>query len=106
MNNRKNAYKEVYTILQELNEEEYNKIPPEIIEAIRANMNEEYDYELDEELELKDQQMIPETKGNTIPPSIENKEYNERFIFPNALRLQKENKKILIVAINPIINEN
>lgn len=62
MNNRKNAYKEVYTILQELNEEEYNKISPEIIEAIRANMNEEYDYELDEELELKDHQMLPKTK--------------------------------------------
>ena len=25
MSNRKNAYAEVYTILQELNEEEYNK---------------------------------------------------------------------------------
>ena len=43
MNNRKNAYTEVYTILQELDEEEYNKIPSEIIEAIRTNMNEEYD---------------------------------------------------------------
>ena len=42
MNNRKNAYTEVYTILQDLNEEEYNKIPPEIIEAIRMNKNEEY----------------------------------------------------------------
>ena len=63
MNNRKNAYKEVYTILQELNEEEYNKIPLEIIEAIRLNMNEEYEYELDEELELKDHQMLPETKA-------------------------------------------
>lgn len=63
MNNRKNAYTEVYTILQELNEEEYNKIPPEIIEAIRANRNEEYEYELDDELELKEHQMLPETKA-------------------------------------------
>ena len=45
-------------------------------------------------------------KGSIIPPSIENNEYNERLIFPNALRLQKEKKKILIVDINPIINAN
>lgn len=63
MNNRKNAYTEVYTILQELNEEEYNKIPPEVIETIEANRNEEYEYDLDDELELKDQPTLPETKA-------------------------------------------
>ena len=63
MNNRKNAYTEVYTILQELNEEEYNKIPPEVIKTIEANRNEEYEYELDDELDLKDQPMLPETKA-------------------------------------------
>ena len=63
MNNRKNAYTEVYTILQELNEEEYNKIPLEVVEAIKLNRNEEYDYKLDDELELKEQPMLPETKA-------------------------------------------
>ena len=63
MNNRKNAYAEVYTILQDLNEEEYNKIPPEVVEAIKVNRNEEYEYELDDELELKDQPMLSETKA-------------------------------------------
>lgn len=63
MSNRKNAYAEVYTILQELNEEEYNKIPPEVTQTIEANRNEYYDYELDDELELKDQPMLPETKA-------------------------------------------
>ena len=63
MSNCKNAYAEVYTILQELNEEEYNKIPPEVIETIEKNRNEEYEYFLDDELELKDQQMLPETKA-------------------------------------------
>ena len=63
MNNRRNAYTEVYTIFQELNEEEYEKIPPEIIETIEVNRNEEYDYELDDELELKEQPMLPETKA-------------------------------------------
>ena len=63
MSNRKNAYAEVYTILQELNEEEYNKIPPEIVEAIKVNRSEEYEYFLEDELELKDQPMLPETKA-------------------------------------------
>lgn len=63
MSNRKNAYAEVYAILQELNEEEYNKIPPEVIKTIEANRNEEYEYELDDELELKDQPMLSETKA-------------------------------------------
>lgn len=63
MSNRANAYTEVYTILQDLNTEEYNKIPPEIIKAIEENMNEEYEYELDEDLELKSQPMLPETKA-------------------------------------------
>ena len=63
MSNRKNAYEEVYTILQELNEKEYNKIPLEVIEMIEANRNEEYEYELDDELELKEQPMLPETKA-------------------------------------------
>lgn len=63
MNNRKNAYTEVYTILQELNEEEYDKIPPEVVEAIKVNRNIEYEYELDDELELKEQPMLPETKA-------------------------------------------
>ena len=63
MINRKNAYTEVYTILQDLNEEEYNKIPPEVIETLDANRNKEYEYFLDDELELKDQPMLPETKA-------------------------------------------
>ena len=63
MSNRKNAYTEIHTILQELNEEEYNKIPPEVIKTIEVNRNEDYEYELDDELELKDQPMLPETKA-------------------------------------------
>ena len=62
-NNRKNAYQEAYTILQELDEEEYLKIPPEVIQALKENRNEEYNYELDEDQELKYQPMLPETKA-------------------------------------------
>lgn len=97
MNNRKNAYKEVYTILQELNEEEYNKIPPEIIEAIRANMNEEYEYELNDELELKDHQMLPQTKAilfNIFRDYLATPEQKEKIIrMQNEERQKNEIKK-------------
>lgn len=97
MNNRKNAYKEVYTILQELNAEEYNKIPPEIIEAIRTNMNEEYEYELDEELELKEHQMLPETKAilfNLFRDYLATPEQKEKIIrMQNEERQKNEIKK-------------
>jgi len=63
MNNRRNAYTEVYTILQDLDDEEYNKIPPEVIKAIEENRNLEYDFELDDDLELKEQTLLPQTKA-------------------------------------------
>ena len=63
MSNLNNAYTEVYTILQYLNEEEYNKIPPEIVDAIRLNRNVEYEYTLNNELDLEKQEMLPETKA-------------------------------------------
>ena len=97
MNNRRNAYTEVYTILQELNEEEYNKIPPEIIEAIRANMNEEYEYELNDELELKDHQMLPQTKAilfNIFRDYLATPEQKEKIIrMQNEERQKNEIKK-------------
>lgn len=63
MNSRRNAYKEVYIVLQDLNEEDYNKIPSEIIETIKENSNEEYEFVLNDELELKEQLLLPETKA-------------------------------------------
>ena len=97
MSNRKNAYAEVYTILQELNEEEYNKIPPEVIKTIEANRNEEYEYELDDELELKDQPMLPETKAilfNLFRDYLANPEQKAKIIrMQNEARQKNELKK-------------
>ena len=97
MSNRKNAYAEVYTILQELNEEEYNKIPPEVIKTIEANRNEDYEYELDDELELKDQPMLPETKAilfNLFRDYLANPEQKTKIIrMQNEARQKNELKK-------------
>ena len=97
MSNRKNAYAEVYTILQELNEEEYNKIPPEVIKTIEANRNEDYEYELDDELELKDQSMLPETKAilfNLFRDYLATSEQKAKIIrMQNEARQKNELKK-------------
>ena len=39
MKDRRNVYTEVLTILQDLNEEEYKKIPKEIINTLENNRN-------------------------------------------------------------------
>ena len=96
MSNR-NAYTEVYTILQDLNTEEYNKIPPKIVKAIEENMNEEYEYELDEDLELKNQPMLPETKAilfNLFRDYLATSEQKEKIIkMQNEERQKSELKK-------------
>lgn len=97
MSNRKNAYTEVYTILQELNEEEYNKIPPEVTQTIEANRNEDYEYELDDELELKDQPMLQETKAilfNLFRDYLATPEQKVKIIrMQNEARQKNESKK-------------
>ena len=97
MSNRKNAYTEVYTILQELNEEEYNTIPPEVVESIKVNRSEEYEYFLEDELELKDQPMLPETKAilfNLFRDYLATPEQKAKIIrMQNEARQKNEMKK-------------
>lgn len=63
MNNYSNAYTEAYIILNYLDKEELNKIPEEIIEIIDEKRNVDYVYKLNEELDLKSQPMLLETKA-------------------------------------------
>lgn len=63
MKDRRNVYTEVLTILQDLNEEEYKKIPKEIIKTLENNRNKNYKYILDNKLLLKEQPMLPETRA-------------------------------------------
>jgi hypothetical protein len=79
----KNAYKEVYTILNYLTEEDYEKIPPKVIEAIKSNMNKEYKYEMNKEVDIFKQPMLPETKATL---------YN---IFRDYLATPEQKEKIL-----------
>lgn len=96
MTKYKNAYTEVYAILEQLDEEEYNQIPSEVITAIRENRNTEYEFELDEELELKEQELLPETKAilfNIFRDYLSTPEQKEKIIKMNR---KKQNNIIQI----------
>ena len=41
---------------------DYNKIPKEVIEIIEKYKNEDYIFEYDEDVELKNQELLTETK--------------------------------------------
>lgn len=58
-----NAYTEVYEILSCLNNEEYLKIPEELIEVFEENRNLEYEYEINDEQDLLKQPILKETKA-------------------------------------------
>ncbi|MDR0978558.1 MAG: hypothetical protein LBL91_01215, partial [Lachnospiraceae bacterium] len=62
MNNYNNAFAEAFVILNLLNEEEYNKIPSEMLNVISSNMNKEYYYEIQDDFNL-DSNMLVETKA-------------------------------------------
>ena len=57
------ALAEVDVILDYLDEEDYNKIPKEVIEIIQEYKNEDYIFEYDETIELKDQDLLTETRA-------------------------------------------
>ena len=57
------ALAEVDIILDYLIEEDYEKIPKEIIQIVEKYKNEDYIFEYDETKELKEQELLPETKA-------------------------------------------
>ena len=63
MKNYKNAFKEVYTVLSYLNDEDYNKIEPKVLAVIANNQNLEYHFEIDKNLEIQKQNFMPETRA-------------------------------------------
>ena len=77
-----NAYTEVYEILSCLNNEEYLKIPEELIEVFEENRNLEYKYEINDEQDLSKQPMLKETKAILLN------------IFRDYLATTEQNQKI------------
>ena len=81
--NYKNAFAEVYEILNLLDKEEYKKIPQNVINVIETNRNGEYNYHINNEIELCKQPMLTETKAIL---------YN---IFRDYLSTQNQRQKII-----------
>ena len=77
-----NAYTEVYEILNCLNEEEYSKIPKELVEVFEENRNFDYEYKINDEQDLSKQPMLKETKAILLN------------IFKDYLATPEQNQKI------------
>ena len=57
------ALAEVAVILDYLEDNDYNKIPKDVIEIIEKYKNEDYIFEYNEDVELKNQELLTETKA-------------------------------------------
>ena len=94
--NYPNAYAEVYTILSYLEEEEYKKIPSDILVRISVKRNTEYNYELNEDLDLTKQPMLPETKSilfNIFRDYLATPEQKEKILTMQNEEKQKAEKQ-------------
>ena len=61
--NYPNALKEVYVILNNMSQEEVSKIPDEFMDMIKTNMNDEYIFELYDDISFEEQYLLQETKA-------------------------------------------
>lgn len=57
-----NAYKEVYTILNYVDSEDLTCIPKSFIDMLKSNMNNDYKFDFDPEIEFENQNLLRETK--------------------------------------------
>jgi len=61
MNEYKKRLVEVYQVLKHLSEENYHKIPSELIESIKENMDKDYSWNFDETKKMQDQKLCRDT---------------------------------------------
>ena len=81
--NYKNALQEVYIILQNLKETEYEKLPSDLLDIIKINRNEEYNFNINTTIVSKDQKLLLETREILF------------YIYKNYLCKSWEKEKIL-----------
>ena len=60
------VYRELYEIIEVLSYEEKDKIPQEIIDNIKTEMDNEYVFEIDKNKSLLEQDLLPETQALLI----------------------------------------
>ena len=89
INANKKALAEVYEILNLLPQEEYQKIPKNLIEYIKMNMDEEFEVDI---VSVEDGHMLQET--NNILATIYMKYLStsqEKIVIKNLMELEKSN---------------
>lgn len=80
--NYPNAYKEVYVILNNMDEKAVEVIPQEFINIVKSHMNNDYKFELDDNIDLEKQNLLKETKAILA------------YIFLNYWGTEEQNAKI------------
>lgn len=102
-NTYKKAYTEVLEILSYFSEEEYSKIPEEKIEFYKENMDKEYSYKINPEVELSEQEISKE--ANAILVSLfrdyfateSQKQTLNNLLNQNQEKLEKEKRELYSV---------
>lgn len=61
--NYSKAYKEVIEVLKYVPEESVNKIPQDMMEMFKANMDNDYEFEVDVNKSFEEQNLLEETKA-------------------------------------------
>ena len=88
----KKAFTEVYEILNYLDKDDYNKIPKNIINALKENRDSEYNFFVDESIPFYEQNLLEETKAilfNVYRDYLANSEMKDKII-----KFQREEENI------------
>lgn len=85
---------EVDTILNYLSQENYAKIPQEIIKAIKENMDKDYTWEYDESKELEDQDLNRDTVAMLAYINTEYLLNDEQKAYMEKMYQENEQKKL------------
>ena len=93
MNNYNKAFTEVYEILIRLNKEDYEKIPKEVIEAIKDSRDPDYVFRFEEGVDIENQNYMVETRALLFN------------IFKDYLANSKQ-KPILMAMFNKMVAES
>ena len=91
--NYPNAYKEVYVILNNMDEKALEVIPQAFINMVKSHMNNDYEFELDGNIDLEEQNLLKETKAILA------------YIFLNYWGTEEQNAKIKAKFRQDIIKE-
>ena len=101
----KDAFAEVYVILKYLDEEDYEKIPEDLLNVIDKNRNKEYEYEINDDFDLEKQPMLIETKAilfNIFRDYLSTPEQKEKIIKMQREDIERIRKKKSVEFENAI----